>query len=462
MALSLKSLLARGPEIIRAERVLIREVPLEEIGLTLLYVLFAALWCIFSDDVLNWATGGPAESPALRTMRGFNFVFTTALVLYLVLRRTIRTRRVAEEALRLSQERFEAAALATTDAIWDLNLDTRVLWWSDGIQKLFGYPADEISSNFEWWRQRVHDDDRDRVLESIRQVVDSGGRTWSGEYRFRRKDGTYAIIVDRGYIIPDAAGKPARLVGGLSDISERRLAERALERSRQQLRALTTRLQEGREEERANVAREIHDDLGQVLTALKLNLDWLERKIEEEKNGAPLNPFLDRVVESQELIEGAIDSVQRIATDLRPALLDNLGLSEALREESRRFRERTSLPCELQLPSQPLKVSSEAAIAIFRVFQEALTNVVRHAQATQVQVSLENNDRQVILQVEDNGKGIRPEALNDPNSLGLLGMVERALALGGQVAVAPVTPQGTRVTLQIPSQRSTAGTRRES
>jgi two-component system sensor histidine kinase UhpB len=463
MALSLKSLLARGPEMIRAERVFIREMPLAELGLTALYLLFAALWLIFSDDFWNWVLGGhAAESPGVRTMRGINFLFTTGLVLYLVLRRSFRTRRVAQEALRLSQERFEAAALATTDAIWDLNLDTKVLWWSEGIQKLFGYPQDEISSNFEWWRQRVHDDDRDRVLESIRQVVEGGGRTWSGEYRFRRKDGTYAIVMDRGYIIQDAAGKPARLVGGLADISERRLAERALERSRQQLRALTARLQAGREEERANVAREIHDDLGQVLTALKLNLDWLERRIEEQKNGALLNPLVDRIVESQELIEGAIESVQRIATDLRPALLDNLGLSEALREESRRFRERSGVACELELPPEPIKVSPEAATAIFRVFQEALTNIARHAQASQVRISLERRDGQVMLQVTDNGKGIRPEALNDPNSLGLLGMVERALALGGQVAVAPATPQGTLVTLQIPDQRSAVGPRGKS
>src|SRR5262249_34984651 len=211
---------------------------------------------------------------ALQTMRGINFVFTSGVVLYLVLRRAFRTRRAAQEASRLSQERFESAARATTDAIWDLNLESKLFWWSDGMQKNFGYPADEVSSRFDWWHQRVHPDDRDRVVDSIRKVVESGGRSWTGEYRFRRRDGSYAIVMDRGYIIPDAAGKPVRLVGGLSDVSERRLAEKALEKSRQQLRALTARLQAGREEERAAVAREIHDDLGQVLTALKLELDW--------------------------------------------------------------------------------------------------------------------------------------------------------------------------------------------
>ncbi len=427
-----------------------RELPLQELGLTLLYILFAGIWFVFSDDVFDWATRRPLDSPALQTMKGINFLITTALVLYLVLRRTFRTRRLAEEASRLSQQRFESVALATTDAIWDLNLDTKIVWWSEGMQKLFGYRAEDVSSKFDWWLQRVHPDDRARVTEAIRSVVESGGHTWAGEYRFRRQDDSYATVLDRGYIIHDAAGKPVRLVGGLSDVSERRMAERALENSRRQLRALTARLQAGREEERAAVAREIHDDLGQMLTALKLNLDWLEREMDKRPDDAGLNPLLERVLESGEITEAACQSVQRIAADLRPALLDNLGLAEALREEARRFQERSGITCQVRLPPEPLPLGPETSIAVFRVFQEALTNVARHAQATVVRISLEDRGEQVVLQVEDDGKGIRLEAIGDPRSLGLLGMAERAAALGGHVAVAPVEPHGTRVTLRLP------------
>jgi two-component system sensor histidine kinase UhpB len=456
MRFNLKSLLARGPEVIKAERVFIREVPLEELGLTFLYIVFAGIWFVFSDDILEWAVGSPVDSPALQTMRGINFTITTGLMLYLVLRRTFRTRRLAQEASRLSQQRFESAALAATDAIWDLNLDARVMWWSEGIQKLFGYRPEDVSSKFEWWLQRIHPDDRDRVAQSIRCVVESGGRAWSGEYRFRRRDDSYAVVLDRGFIIPDASGKPARLVGGMSDISERRMAEKALENSRRQLRALAARLQSGREEERAAVAREIHDDLGQMLTALKINLDWLEREIGSRANDASLNPLLERVLESAEITEAASSSVQRIAADLRPAILDNLGLAEALSEETRKFQERSGIACELQLPPEPLTLSPPTSIAVFRVFQEALTNVARHARATQVHISLEARGEDVFLQVDDNGKGIPRDVLGDPHSLGLLGMAERASALGGSAAVAPLTPQGTRVTLQLPRQGNPA------
>jgi len=451
MPIRLNHLFARGPEAIEAEKVFIREIPLQELGLTLFYILLAAFWLVFSGDIVDWIMGIEIDSPYVQSLRAINFVTTTGIVLYLVQRRTLRRLRQAEEALRLSQLRFESVALATTDAIWDLNLESRVLWWSEGVQKLFGYRPEDVSSDFGWWFERVHPDDRDKITESIRSVVESTGRNWKGEYRFRRQDGTYAIVLDRGYLIRDPAGKPVHLVGGLSDVSEQRIAQRALENSRQQLRALTARLQSGREEERARVAREIHDDLGQILTAIQLNLDWLERHLEDRQDGSTLKAQLKRVMESAEMIEAAIESVQRIAADLRPAVLDDLGLAEALRDEVRRFQERSSITCELLLPSEPLIPAPQSATAIFRVFQEALTNVARHANATAVRISLTSGDGKVLLQVEDNGQGIRPEAIGDPRSLGLLGMSERALALGGHFSVTPVTPHGTRVTLQLPN-----------
>src|SRR5215472_8441476 len=132
MAFDLKQFLARGAETVDEDRVVIREVPSAEIGLTLIYVLFAATWTVFADDLLDWWMAHPIDSPALQTMKGINFVLVTGLVLYFVLRRNYRERRVAQEASRLSQERFESVALATTGAIWDWNLSTNVVWWSDG------------------------------------------------------------------------------------------------------------------------------------------------------------------------------------------------------------------------------------------------------------------------------------------------------------------------------------------
>jgi PAS domain S-box-containing protein len=450
MEFNFKRLLARGPEIIEAERVFIKEIPLQEFGLTLVYILIGGLWCVFSDEFFDNVMGLPMHSPALETLKGFNFVFATSLVLYLVLRRAFRIRRLAEEARRLSQQRFEAVALAATDAIWDLDLESRNVWWSDGMHKLFGYAPEEVSSKLEWWAERLHTEDKDRVLGAIQDLGKQGGRTWSGSYRFRRKDGTYASVVDRGFILYDGSGKPSRVVGGICDVTEQRQAEQALENSRRQLRALSARLQSVREEERARVAREIHDELGQVLTALKINLDWLERKLGVRDNDPSLNPLLDRVVESAEIADSAISSVQKIASELRPSSLDNLGLAASLEHEAQRFQQRTGIACHVKLPADSLEVPAEAATAVFRIFQEALTNVARHAQATEVSAALESEADQVMLQVEDNGRGIRPEALTDKKSLGLLGMRERAAVLGGEVTIVAIQPSGTRVMLRLP------------
>jgi two-component system, NarL family, sensor histidine kinase UhpB len=456
MPLNLKRLLARGPELIEAERVFIREIPLQELGLTFVYILIAGVWCVLSGEFFDNVMGLPIHSPALETVKGINFVFATALVLYLVLRRAFRRRRMAEAAQRLSQQRFEAVALAATEAIWDLNLETRIIWWSDGMHKLFGYSPEEVSSRLDWWLERLHPNDKERVLEEIRSVNEKGGPTWSGHYRFRRKDGTYASVIDRGFILRDAAGKPTRIVGGISDVTEREQAQLALQRSGRQLRALSARLRSVREDERARVAREIHDELGQVLTALKINLDWLERKLGVRDQDASLNPLLDRVVESAEIADAAIATVQKIASDLRPRSLDDLGLTAALEQETQRFQQRTGLACQVTLPPEGIELPPEAATAVFRICQETLTNVARHAKATAAKVDLRVEADEVILQVEDNGCGIPPEALNDAKSLGLLGMQERASVLGGKLSITTIQPNGTRVTLNLPRAASEA------
>ena len=150
------------------------------------------------------------------------------------------------------------------------------------------------------------------------------------------------------------------------------------------------------------------------------------------------------------MTDSAMKSVQRIATELRPGALDHLGLADALRQEAQRFQQRGGITCELDLPAEPLELPKQVATAVFRVFQEALTNIGRHAKATVVRIRLHADADQLTLQVEDNGQGIPPEATADSRSLGLQGMRERASVLGGEVTISPITPRGTRVSLRLP------------
>jgi PAS domain S-box-containing protein len=228
----------------------------------------------------------------------------------------------------------------------------------------------------------------------------------------------------------------------LRDITERKRAEEELERSRDQLRALAARLQNVREEERTRVAREIHDELGQALTAIRLDLSSLVHNLPPEnkqQSGSLLR-----------LVDETIQSVRRISTELRPAVLDALGLVPALEWAAEEFETRTGTKCRVDLPEDDLVVDLERSTALFRIFQEALTNVARHANAAEVNVRLVKEDGSLTLEVHDNGQGISQDQLAAGRSLGILGMRERALLLGGELTVSGAPGKGTTVRVRIP------------
>lgn len=280
-------------------------------------------------------------------------------------------------------------------------------------------------------------------------MIDGDKTVWWDEYRLRRKDGSYAFVHDRGFVIRDGAGKAVRMVGGISDVTRRKEAEEKLERSRRQLRAYSAQLRSLREEERTRISRELHDELGQLLTGLKMDLRWIEKRI-ADTNDRALNPVLDKIVEAGTLADSTIATVQRVASDLRPGSLDNLGLAVALRQEADRFQERSGIRCQAECPEDWPELPGEAATATFRIFQEALTNAARHAGAASVKAECFIEQGHLRLRVTDDGKGMPPEALDDPKSLGLLGMKERAESLGGEIDFRRGPERGTVVEMRIP------------
>ena len=428
----------------------VRVIPIAEITISLVYIVFGGLWVVGTDTIAGRLLGEPAQSVSLQTLKGLNFVATTGVLLYLVLRRNFHRRRRAEEASRLDRERLELAARAATDAIWDMDIAAGTLWWSDGVEKLFGYSKAEVGSSLEFWTERLHPDERERVEAGFHRAIEGSASFWTDEYRFRCRDDHYAFVLDRGFLIRDADGRALRMVGGMTDITERKEAEHRIERSRLQLRALTARVESLREDERTRIAREIHDELGQLLTALKMDLRWMEKRLASGENNPALNPILDKMVEAGSLIDTIIKAVQKISAELRPGTLDNLGLAAALRQEANRFQERTGIACSMNVSEPPPDLSGDAATAVFRIFQEALTNVARHAEASEVYCDFRIEADQVVLRVEDNGKGISRDALTDAKSLGLLGMQERAGVLSGELRIKPGPSGGTRVTLRLP------------
>jgi signal transduction histidine kinase len=231
----------------------------------------------------------------------------------------------------------------------------------------------------------------------------------------------------------------------IMESSERKRTEDQLRNSEKQLRALAARLQSVREEERAMIAREIHDELGQVLTGLKIDLFWLSKKLPEDQKS-----LLGKTKSMLELIDTTIQSVRKLSTELRPGVLDNLGLKAAIEWQIGEFQTRTGIRCEFIAPKEDIALDQDCSTAVFRIFQETLTNVVRHSKATRVNITLEKSADHLLLEVQDNGKGIQESKIVDLKSLGLLGMRERALYFGGKVKFEGIQGKGTKVTVLIP------------
>ena len=240
----------------------------------------------------------------------------------------------------------------------------------------------------------------------------------------------------------------------ITDITKHKRAEAQLRSSREQLRDLSAHLQSVREEEKIRIAREMHDELGQQLTGLKIDLWWLNERLSEVIDAGGDSPLREKIGSMSDLIDTTIQSVRRIATELRPRVLDDFGLAAAIEWEAEAFQRRTGVRCTLTCDPADITSDPDRATAIFRICQEALTNVARHANASHVNINLKQSAGNLTLEVRDNGVGLSESEISDPASLGLLGMRERALFLGGRLSISGPQGDGTTVTISIPLSQS--------
>jgi PAS domain S-box-containing protein len=247
--------------------------------------------------------------------------------------------------------------------------------------------------------------------------------------------------------------REGRLTGYQSvgrDITDRKLAELELLRSREQLRDLAAHFQAVREQERATIAREIHDEVGQAMTALKIGLSRLAKRLPKAANA-----LRDMTGDMSEIADETIQTVQRICAELRPRMLDELGLAAAIKWQAHEFQKRMGICCEVSLDPIDATLDQEYTTALFRIFQEALTNVARHAEATIVTASMKQHADELVLMVRDNGKGITEKQVCDSKSLGLIGIRERVHPWGGSVLIRGERGKGTTITVRLPSSTST-------
>jgi signal transduction histidine kinase len=247
--------------------------------------------------------------------------------------------------------------------------------------------------------------------------------------------------------IIDSEGSVARLKI-FHDVTQRKRALEEVQNSREQLRNLSAHLQAAREEERTAISREIHDELGQVLATLQLDISWLVGGLHDDQKH-----LAEKASLMSGLIERTVRTVQRISSELRPPLLDELGLADALEWQAKEFQKRSAISCEIAVELEGSTIERHVSTALYRIFQEALTNVLRHAGATRVEASLTERGGKVVLMVRDNGRGITREQHGDPLSIGLIGMRERTRMLGGKIKILGEEWKGTAIIVRIPVPR---------
>jgi PAS domain S-box-containing protein len=384
----------------------------------------------------------------------------------LIMTENIAERKRAEEALRASEERYRSFIVNSSEGIWRFEserpIDTSLppdeqlgmlykygylAECNDPMARMYGYDRadDLIGANFQILRSALSPS----MLANARVFIENGYRLLNAksvgsdvEGRKRFFSSNIIGIVINGYLL--------RIWGTQRDETEHKVFEEQLQSSRRQMRSLVAHLQSIGEKERADIAREMHDGLGQELTGLKLDISWLSKRVGNAEGEGVRAEVAARLRDMTQRLEQTIAGVKNLSTELRPGVLDKLGLPAAVEWQCQEFTRRTGLSCHCHLPADEQSLNTELSTALFRILQEALTNVSRHARARSVHVELQVAHGASTLIVQDDGRGVTAAELSDPASLGLLGMRERAETLGGSLKVENGLSGGTVVKASIP------------
>ena len=350
--------------------------------------------------------------------------------------RDITEKKKAEIELRQNEEKYRTLIEQAVDAIALYDSSGKILDVNTGSVNLLGYSKEELA------RMTLKEIlTADEIINNpVRYDVLEQGKSTIKQRKMRRKDGIIVETEVRSQQLPDG-----RFLSVIRDLTERIKAEKELAESYEAVRKLTSYLQNIREEERTNIAREIHDELGQRLTVLKMDVSWLKKKI----SGAD-EPVKLKLRDLTTMLDDTVKTVRRISSELRPSLLDDLGLIAAIEWQLGEFEKRSGITTEFIHSGEDMQLSDSIKTALFRIFQESLTNVVRHANAKKVTIQVIKNESSLWLSIADNGKGFDKQKVAEKRTLGILGMKERIAMVSGKYEIISHSGKGTDVIVQVP------------
>jgi two-component system sensor histidine kinase UhpB len=353
---------------------------------------------------------------------------------------------LAAASLTASEERLRLALSAANQGLYDIDVQSGAMTVSPEYCRMIGYEPGELTETVTKLHQRLHPEDRDGVVQAYQDFVAGRRSDFAVEFRQRTAHGGFRWVLSVGRIVAwDREGRAARMLGTHTDITADREVREDLRASRERLRHLAVAQEEAREAERGRVARELHDELGQALTGLKLDVLWLRDRLPEADATAHA-----RATEALALVDTTVDAVRRVAAELRPAILDDIGLASAIPWQAREFARRSGAQVTVSGADTIPPIESGKATAVFRILQESLTNVARHSRATAVAIEIRADGDWLRLDISDNGRGIEADVPGQRRPLGILGMQERARAWNGTVAVTSPPDGGTRVRVLMP------------
>jgi PAS domain S-box-containing protein len=400
------------------------------------FAMIAGFWGWHPDLMRTVAIGGGGA------------VMLVAIILFLV---QTQQRIDSDQAMHKLEARVGGIVESAMDAIVTVDENERIVLFNAAAEAVFGCPRHEALgaplARFIPERFRAAHSGHIKRFDG----ADVTSRRMSAQrvvMGLRRNGGEFPIEASISKL-SERGSKFFTVI--LRDVTDRVRADEALRHSKDELRALATIASSVREQEKSRVARELHDELAQALTALKMDLQWVKERVP-----AGQEQLLSKVETMRVMLDGTVAATRRIAADLRPLMLDDLGLIPAAEWLVQNFTQRTAIHCEFDFDPPELALQDPHATAIFRILQESLTNVARHAQASRVNVTLDVNDGEIMLRVRDNGRGFEFADPRKPNSFGLVGLRERAYLLDGEISVDTAPGKGTLIEVRIPLPPTTA------